>query len=59
MTKIKIFKSVSIDKLENDVNDFIKYRDIIDIKFNSFHENSMYNQYVILIIYKEQLYENI
>lgn len=30
--KIKIFRSTMIDKIEKDVNDFIKDKEVIDIK---------------------------
>lgn len=30
--KIKIFRSTMIDKIEEDVNDFIKDKEVIDIK---------------------------
>lgn len=50
--KIKIIKSAYYSEFENDITDFIKNKNIIDIKFSVGSDYGMMN-YCVMIIYKE------
>lgn len=52
--KVEIFDDTNVGDLENTINDFIKDKEVIDIKYSSILE-SEYNQIIfsVLIMYKD------
>lgn len=50
--KVKIIRSAYYSEFENDITDFIKDKNIIDIKFSVGSDYGMMN-YCVMIIYKE------
>lgn len=52
--KVEIFDNTNVGDLENTINDFIKDKEVIDIKYSSILE-SEYNQIIfsVLIMYKD------
>ncbi|MDT8719196.1 hypothetical protein IAI10_21320 [Clostridium sp. 19966] len=62
MSKIKIFKNVSLESLESNVNDFIKDKKVISISQsesivltnNSSHRQYQERNFIITVLYEEQ-----
>lgn len=50
--KIKIFLNNSAYLLENDINNFIKSKDLIDIKYNTYGNKFDQTEYSACVIYK-------
>lgn len=52
-TQVKMFHSASIDSLQQQVNEFIRKKDVIDIKYNVLQDVNDYNcfNYSVLIHY--------
>ena len=56
----KMFHSSSQEQLENMVNEFIKDKDVVDIKYNVVQDFNDYNcwDYSVLILYINYVYVN-
>ncbi|MDB2153431.1 hypothetical protein [Clostridium butyricum] len=57
--KIKILKNKDLDKLENDVNEFIKDKCVIDIKYESTqYRTCKYIENILIVIILYDSYGN-
>lgn len=52
--KVKILEGPEISILENEINDFINDKILIDIKFNTNHTNSGWCRKYVMIIYEDK-----
>ena len=53
MAKVKMMSSTNVDVLENNINEFIQDKILIDIKYR-LHVGSYANGYYAMIIYSER-----
>ncbi|KAA2282185.1 sporulation protein Cse60 [Candidatus Nitrosocosmicus sp. SS] len=57
MTKVKIYDNQQLSELENNINDFLKKKEVkqlIDIKYTAFSRDGV-DKFSTLIIYQEDL----
>ncbi|WP_312286884.1 sporulation protein Cse60 [Terrisporobacter sp.] len=50
--KIKMFSNNSAYSLENDINDFIKSKNLVDIKYSTYENKFNQTEYNACVIYK-------
>lgn len=53
MNKVKMFESEDIEEIENDVNEFIKDKQLIDMKLNTTTEHNI-SWYTVMVLYHEE-----